>query len=379
MLDIYAGKNALKTIKEHGFKQELFTHFLGASGGPKWFMLFGLDKYLFGDFFKGRKEELNLLGSSAGAFRTACLSQNDPVSAITNLAYKYANTSYSDKPTPQEISASAGEIVDVLLTGDAAKEVIDNKIFKAHFIVAKCQGLTASDNKLLQGAGLLSSILLNKIDRKLLSKQYQRYIFRNPSSNLVIKDPYRFNNSYQDLTIDNIKDALLASGSIPMIMSKVSDISGANKGAYRDGGIIDYHFDLSLTNTRTRENELTEITEITEINKNNLDTGDSLKAKNLVLYPHFSNTVKAGWFDKNSKRKVLAKSYENTVLLAPSKTFIKSLPYSKIPDRTDFTNMRASTRINYWEKVLEQTTQLAECFDEFIVKQDVSKIKAFEP
>jgi hypothetical protein len=40
MLEIYAGKNALKTIQEHGFKQELFTNFLGASGGPKWFLLY---------------------------------------------------------------------------------------------------------------------------------------------------------------------------------------------------------------------------------------------------------------------------------------------------------------------------------------------------
>ncbi len=39
MLNIYAGKTALNTIKEQGFKQELFTAMLGASGGPKWFTL----------------------------------------------------------------------------------------------------------------------------------------------------------------------------------------------------------------------------------------------------------------------------------------------------------------------------------------------------
>lgn len=376
MLEIYAGKNALTTIQEHGFKEELFTHFLGASGGPKWFMLFGLDKYLFGDFFKDRGEELNLIGSSAGAFRAACLAQNNPVNAITNLAYKYANTSYSDKPTAQEISNSAKEIVEALFTGDAASEVISNKVFKAHFIVAKCQGLTASDNKLLQGAGLLSSILLNKIDRKLLTNQYQRYIFRNPSSKLSINDPYQFHNTYQDLTIDNIKDALLASGSIPMVMSKVSNIAGANKGAYRDGGIIDYHFDLSLTNSSTKEEELAEVT---EVSKNNIKITSPFKAKNLVLYPHFSNTVKAGWFDKNSQRKVLDKSYENTVLLAPSQKFINSLPYKKIPDRTDFTTMDADTRIKYWEKVLTETDRMAEDFNDFIVRQDIKKIRKFQP
>ena len=33
MLEIYAGSNALKTIQEHGFKQELFTNFLGVERG----------------------------------------------------------------------------------------------------------------------------------------------------------------------------------------------------------------------------------------------------------------------------------------------------------------------------------------------------------
>ena len=80
MLDIYAGKSALTLIEKEGFQQSIFSSFLGASGGPKWFSLFGLDKYLFGEFFANRTDPLNLIGSSAGAFRAACFAQNDPVS-----------------------------------------------------------------------------------------------------------------------------------------------------------------------------------------------------------------------------------------------------------------------------------------------------------
>ena len=79
------------------------------------------------------------------------------------------------------------------------------------------------------------------------------------------------------------------------------------------------------------------------------------------------------------KRQVLASSYENTVLLAPSQSFIQSLPYGKIPDRTDFTKLDAPTRIKYWLEVLEQTEKLAECFNDFVLKQDIAKIKAFQP
>ena len=375
MLEIYAGKNAFKIIQEQGFKQELFTNFLGASGGPKWFTLFGLDKYLFGNFFKDRDTELNLIGSSAGAFRAAALTQNNPVQAIERLAYTYANTVYSAKPTPQEISEQAIHIVDKLFGLNGANEVIDNNVFKAHFLVAKCNGLTASDNKIMQGAGLIQSMLLNKLDRKLLSKQYQRYIFKHPSSNLVINDPYDFNNVYQTLTSDNIKSAVLASGSIPMVMSGIKNIKGSQKGTYRDGGIIDYHFDFSLGNNRCAEQHF----EKECVNENSRARDSELITQGLTLYPHFSSAPKAGWFDKNSTRKVLASSYENTVLLAPSEKFIRSLPFNKIPDRTDFTELDSTTRIKYWLKVLEETNKLAECFNEFVVKQDITKVKAFQP
>ncbi|MCJ8294123.1 MAG: patatin-like phospholipase family protein [Colwellia sp.] len=377
MLEIYAGKNALKTIQEQGFKQELFTNFLGASGGPKWFTLFGLDKYLFGDFFKGRSSELNLIGSSAGAFRAACLTQNNPVQAIERLAHNYANTVYSKKPSAKEIASTAVDIVDQLFASNGAVEVINNKVFKAHFLVAKCNGLTAFDNKIIQGAGLIQSILLNKIDRRLLSKQYQRYIFKHPSSNLTINDPYNFDNVYQKLTSDNIKNALLASGSIPMVMSGIQNIEGSAKGTYRDGGIIDYHFDFLLSNGAEEHSH--------QVKKNSSRTVDTKgrysvqKHHGLTLYPHFTSEPKAGWFDKNSTRKVLTSSYENTVLLAPSEKFIQSLPFNKIPDRTDFTELDSSTRIKYWLKVLEQTEQLAECFNEFVMTQDIAKVKTFQP
>ena len=351
MLNIYAGENALKTIQEYGFKQKLFTDFLGASGGPKWFTLFGLDKYLFGDFFKERTKELNVIGSSAGAFRAACFAQNDPVAAITRLADKYAHTRYDTKPSAADISQSAVDMLDHLFGENGINEIIDNPMIKAHFIVAKNKGLTGFENKLVQGTGLLGSILLNKVDRRLLSWQYERYIYRPASSNLKIIDPYKFTSHYVDFTKNNLADALLASGSIPLVMSGINNIHGSPKGMYRDGGIIDYHFDFSLKNKGC--------------------------ASGLTLYPHFSSAPKAGWFDKNSSRKVLNKNYQNTVMLVPSKQFINALPYHKIPDRNDFKNLDAKTRIAYWLKVLKETDKLADCLNDFIVKQDLSKIKRF--
>ena len=334
MIDIYAGKTAAKIINEQGFKPELFTSFLGASGGPKWFTLFGLDKYIFGEFFKHRTQPLNLIGSSAGAFRSACFAQNDPVAAIKRLAKSYSQTRYSsNKPTPAEITLKARALLDDVFGDDGVTEIINNPLFKAHFIVAKSNGFIASEHKLIQLLGLSKSYMLNRVNRKLLGGQYERFIFGAPNSNLSITDSYKFKTQNIELTQTNLKDALLASGSIPLVMQGIKNIAGSPPGIYRDGGIIDYHFDLKINNP------------------------------GLILYPHFSSDPKAGWFDKNLKRKVSPQNYDNIVMITPSKEFVANLPYGKIPDRNDFTDLDADTRIKYWNTVFSETEKLAEAFD----------------
>ena len=335
MINIYAGKTAAKIINEQGLKPELFSSFLGASGGPKWFTLFGLDKYIFGEFFKNHSQPLNLIGSSAGAFRSACFAQNDPVAAIERLATSYSQTRYSsNKPTPAEITLKARALLEDVFGNNGVAEIINNPVFKAHFIVAKSNGFIGSENKLLQLMGLSKSYMLNRVNRKYLGSQYQRFIFGPATSDLSITDSYNFKTQKIALTQNNLKEALLASGSIPLVMQGIKNIAGTPVGMYRDGGIIDYHFDLKINNP------------------------------GLILYPHFNSDPKAGWFDKNLKRKVSPLNYDNVVMITPSKEFIAGLPYGKIPDRNDFTDLDADTRIKYWNTVFSETERLAEAFDE---------------
>lgn len=348
MLEIYAGKTALKTLQQEGFKQELFSSFLGASGGPKWFALYGLDKYVFGQFFQNRQTELNLIGSSAGAFRAACFAQKDPVASITRMAESYSETVYSKSAKPEEITRKAIELLDYVLGENGVEEIIQNKIYKTHFLVNKMNGFVASDNNITLLLGLIKSTVRNRIDRKLLRDQYERYVFKSPSSNLKFYDYCDFQTEYIDLTTANLKSALLASGSIPMVMQGIKDIPGAPDGMYRDGGIVDYHFDI-------------------KIEDNN----------GLILYPHFSPVPKAGWFDKNLKRKVLTENYDKIVMLVPSASFVKSLPYSKIPDRTDFTKMEPDQRIKYWKTVLVETQRVGDSFGDFLASGDINKIQTF--
>ena len=345
-LDIYAGTNARQVIKDNGFNQTLFSSFLGASGGPKWFTLFGLDKYLFGEFFKHRTDTLSVIGSSAGAFRAACFSQQDPVAAISRLAKYYSETVYSDNVTPAEISSKARTLLAEVFGADGASQVIHNNIFQAHFIVARTKGLVAFEHKALQLSGLLKSYAMNRVSRSLLRSQYERVMYQRPYSQFKLRDESGFVTHHISLTPQNIADALLASGSIPLVMQGIKNIAGSPEGMYRDGGIIDYHFDFKIENP-----------------------------KRLTLYPHFNSRPKAGWFDKNLKRAVDPQNYANTVMLVPSDSFVKSLPFSKIPDREDFKVLDAPQRIKYWKTVLTETERLAEAFADFVYKQDMSKIR----
>lgn len=345
MLDIYVGNQAKSIIEQQGLNQQAFSMFLGASGGPKWFTLFGLDKYIFGEFFKDRTQPLEMVGTSAGAFRIACFTQESPVDAITKLAYQYSETDFTASSTPQDLTDMAGEMLKHVFTDKGVFNIINNPIFKAHFIATKTKGLVSFENKLLQATGLLSSYLLNRLNRRFLSHQYQRVVFRHHNSILEVNDEYNIHTQYVSLSPNNVKDALLASGSIPLVMAGIENISDAPKGMYRDGGIVDYHFDISFNKT------------------------------GLILYPHFTKAPKAGWFDKNLPRSVAKQNYDRTVMLVPSDEFIANLPFGKIPDRADFETMNTASRIKYWHTVFDETEKLAAEFKRVVQEQDLSVLK----
>ena len=55
-LSVYLGREAARRIGAQGWSPDLFSLLLGASGGPKWFVLGQLDRLLFGDFLRGGEQ-----------------------------------------------------------------------------------------------------------------------------------------------------------------------------------------------------------------------------------------------------------------------------------------------------------------------------------
>ncbi|MDF1781421.1 MAG: patatin-like phospholipase family protein [Alcanivoracaceae bacterium] len=331
-LRLVAGSRALAHLREHGLRQQDFDVMVGASGGPKWFALYGLDQYLMGEFFKQRTTPLHLLGSSAGAWRFSCFAQKDPIAASKRFAEAYHSITFAADANIHHITDGSRSILDAAIpTPQHAQEIIDNPIFKLNLIVARARRLTSSRNRLLLAASLGVTATANAVHRKALGAFFERVLFHSANERPPFYDVNDLPTHRVALTQDNLRDAIMASGSIPMALHGVEDIDGAGPGLYYDGGVTDYHFDIPFGND------------------------------GLVLYPHFYPTITPGWFDKAIKwRKANSKNYENVLILCPSDEWVKSLPFGKIPDRKDFANMDDTTRIKYWRTTLDRSAELAD-------------------
>jgi len=201
----------------------------------------------------------------------------------------------------------------------------------------RCRGLTASDRIGALLPGLLLAALSNIISRKSLSLFFERTLLYDQREIPPFFNMNGFPIRKVPLTDKNFRKALLASGSIPVAMSRVTDIPGARKGTYRDGGVIDYHMDIPFMKD----------------------------SDGIVLFPHYTNRVIPGWFDKKLLwRKPDPSNMENVLLLHPSAEFIKRLPYGKIPDRNDFRlfNGRDNERMDYWNRAIKESERLGEEF-----------------
>ena len=337
-LEVKAGQQAYLHIQEKGLQHEDINLMLGASGGPKWFVLQGLDNYLFGEFFKPRTTPLQLLGTSAGAWRFASLGRTEAAAASALFCELYRQQTYSAKPTVQEITDNARELLDIYVTDEAIDEMLNQTVFQHHIIVARCRGWAALESPRRQALGLARAAAGNLLNRRSLKSAFERVIFHHPAAGDVLGHHWDdLPTRRVELSRDNFRQVLLATGSIPMVLQGVDNIPGAPPGVYRDGGITDYHFDVDLS-----------------------------QQSGLVLYPHFHNQVVPGWFDKKlSWRRTTGKHWPNVIFMHPSQAFLDALPYGKIPDRTDFAKLDVDSRQKYWREAVELGYRMADQFAEW--------------
>jgi hypothetical protein len=334
-LSIHLGSEAARRIGDQGWDPSLFSLLLGASGGPKWFILAQLDRFLFGDFLQRSNTPLATLGSSIGSWRHACLAQDDPVAAIGRMEAGYLYQEYdTEKPGAEEVSEVSRGILQAILGDQGEAAISQHPRITSHIVTARGKGPVASQSSALLATGMGVAALGNTFSRRLLRHHFQRVVFHSGATQRAGFSLSDFDTHYCPLRVGNVLPALHASGAIPFVLTGERDIPGAPLGQYWDGGIIDYHFDLQ-----------------------------QYQGEGLLLYPHFRAGIVPGWFDKFLPwRQGKIDRSENLVLLCPSEEFIASLPLGKIPDRGDFSRMSPEERIRYWENCIEASKAMAEEF-----------------
>ncbi|MCG8369309.1 MAG: patatin-like phospholipase family protein [Proteobacteria bacterium] len=337
-LSFKAGAGALESIRKHGFDLSSIGTIAGASGGAKWLTLSQLDRAILSGVVPRLAGPVHLIGSSIGSWRFACYAQKDPEAAIDRFERAYLEQRYSDDPDAEEITARSREILGEILGETGVTEILGNPLFRTHIMAVRSRHVLASESRPLLAVALAGVALLNAFSRATLGWSFERALFHDRRDAPPFLDVGGFPLQRVPLTESNLADAIVATGSIPLVLSGVRDIAGARPGVYRDGGIIDYHLDLPHS---ARER--------------------------LTLFPHFYGRIVPGWFDKKLRwRRPQAGNVDRTILVSPSDEFVAGLPNGKIPDRSDFVNYEPRERIRIWKHCVAECEALADEFLEVI-------------
>ncbi|MFA5678884.1 MAG: patatin-like phospholipase family protein [Pseudomonas sp.] len=339
-LTIRAGSRALKHIRDTGLQPTDIYLIPGAAGGPKALGIQGLDIALFGHWLPQTAQPRSLIGASIGSWRFASVCMPDPVAGLQRLGELYTTQRFPKGISVAEISLRCARMLDELLDGQDA-QILNSALYHLHIMVVKSLGSLQHDHPRQLGLGLGGVMGSNLLGRRHLKRWFERVIIHDQRLRPPLAELDDFITSYVPLSMDNLRPALLASGSIPMVMEAVRDIPGASQGVYRDGGLLDYHLDLPW------------------------------RAPGVVLYPHFIDRVVPGWFDKALPwRKANPTQIGDVLLLAPSPGYLARLPYGKLPDRRDyrrFINDDAG-RERYWRRAMSESQRMGDEFLELVSK-----------
>ena len=343
-LNIHAGHLAKQLIQKEGLKADQVDIIPGAAGGPKGLGLQGLDQAIFGNFLAQSPKRRTLIGSSIGSWRFASILAWGAKEGTERLAKLYTNLYFDKKMTRHEVGDICQNMLNDLIQG-REKQLIDHPDYHLTVLAIKANHIFQSDKTLPLLASVMGIVGSNAIARK-YNRLFMQRVISQPDNNPQFQVNDEFTTLYQSLNEQNVKPWLMASASIPVVMPAIHNIPDAPQGSYRDGGLIDYHIDLPYN------------------------------SQGIVLYPHFTDHIIPGWFDKMLKtRRANSENQARTLLLSPSQEYLQSLPLGRLPDRKDFTlkGLDQKQRIKLWNQCITESHRMGDEFLEMVEKQNFAE------
>ena len=345
-LQIRAGQAAQCSLLAQGLKAENVVALPAAAGGPKGLILNDLDQWLAQEWLAQAPRTRVMIGSSIGAWRAACFCSDQPKAAFQALAHHYIHQTYSEKPTSTEVAEQVRKMMQHVFTPHKITSILTHPYHKLQVLANRGRApLRHHERPQRLKAAFAQAALANLTKRERLASYLERWIFSSDTDCDWLHTQFDgFDTHTRKLTSANFEAALIASGSIPLVIDPVLHIPSADPGPYWDGGLIDYH--LHLPYSRLIENDA-----------------------DIVLYPHFTQQITPGWLDKSLPwRKARGSWLDHVLLIAPSKQFIANLPRKKIPDRQDFPlfGLNHQERFQAWQRDIQESQGLTEALQHFI-------------
>jgi hypothetical protein len=356
---LLAGVGAREHIRRHGLSAQDVAGVAAAAGGPKGLAFLSLDAWLFGDWLAHAPRPRVLAGASIGAWRMAAAVHPDGPAATRRLGEAYLERQrYRLRPPAHEVSAACADVVQAML-GDA-QSFIDAATpdHQLAVVTARGRGALATHSRRRDFA---RPALSNLVSRDRLGGHLQRVLFthRADSGEAAVPpwpDTDTFDTTQVPLHAGNAAQALLASGTIPLVAEAVRNPADAPPGLYWDGGLIDYHLMWPWQ-----------------------------RLDGLLLYPHFAPYITPGWLDKGLPWRRSVNHQEppglhKALLIVPSATLLARLPGGRLPERQDFHvhGIDHDRRIAQWRRAMGECEAMVDDLAQFVRRPDPTRLEPLE-
>lgn len=342
---VFAGKRAAAHVRAEGLAPGHVGCVPAAAGGPKGLALVPLDKWLFGTWLRDAPQ-VELIGASIGAWRMYAAAQREAVAALERLAEGYLSQRFPHRATPTQVAAEMRKFVRSVTAGTGVDTLRPGVGLSV--ITARARGVLQATNS---RAAFARAALANAWSRPRLAAHMERVVFTAGAARFPAQPFDAFGLTRVPFAADNLEDALLASGSIPLVCEPVRNPAGAPRGDYWDGGLIDYHLLLPYRDLH-----------------------------GIVLYPHFVPHVTPGWLDKFLPWRARPRAHpwlDNVLLITPSRALLERLPNRKLPDRNDFYRYGRDDerRMRDWRRAVAECQRFADEVAAWIERPDPTLLR----
>jgi hypothetical protein len=325
-----AGPQARARVRAAGLAGQVRVLVLPATG-PKWLVAYGFDRALYESKILEGPVPTLLAGASAGAWRALSFASPDPLRMHERLMAAYCHQTFGRRDTPATVLRAYEQMLAHHFAG-LEPTLIGGARFELAIHTVRARGARAQGRWHLASLG--AAALLNPLSTRAHDWALERVTFHTPRAEALL---HGIRTNRVPLTAENVLQAALASGSVPLAMDPVRNIAGAPPGTYLDGGMTDYHLAAPYAH----------------------DDGVTL------LFSHQPHIV-GRWLDQHLpwRRQPHARVTDRLVHVFPSAEFIAALPGGGVPSRDDFVALvdDPAERIRRWTQTAAASEQLGEVF-----------------